>query len=82
MTIDRIREFHMASPFSKFTLHLTDGRSFPVKHPEFMMVFPGGRTIIVATEGDSFQVIDLLMISSIESRVSKGNGRRNGKRKR
>jgi len=78
MTIDQIRRFHSAKPFMPFTLHLTDGREFRVKHPEFMMQLPGGRTIHVATGDESFEVIDVLLVTSIES----GNGKKNGRRRR
>ena len=34
---DLLRALHV-QPFAPFRLHLTDGRSFEVSHPEFLMV--------------------------------------------
>lgn len=70
MTIDHLRESVYRRPFSPFTLHLSDGRSFQVRHPEFVMMSQKGRVVAVATEGNVIQTIDTLMITSVES----GNG--------
>jgi len=59
-------------------LHLTDGREFSVDHPEFMAQLLGGRTIFVATGEEAFEIIDILMVTSIEV----GNGKKNGRRRR
>jgi len=65
MTIEKIREAYKSTPFKAFTLHLADGRIMPVRHPEFMAMFPGGRTVIVVLEDGSHHVIDLLLVVSI-----------------
>jgi hypothetical protein len=66
MTIEQLREVYQAQPFRPFRLHLADGRSFEVPHTEFLAHSPGGRTVIVFTEGESFEIIDLLLVTSLE----------------
>jgi len=59
--------------FRPFVLRLTDGRSFPVPHPEFIAV---GRhaVVVVDTEGDPVY-IDPLHIVSVDEKSAKRNGR-------
>jgi hypothetical protein len=62
MNLDRLRK-RAANGFQPFTLHLSDGRKFPVRHPEFIAV---GRNIVVVIGDDDFaNVIDPLHIVSI-----------------
>ena len=68
MTIDQLREMHRAEPFNPFTLHLTDGRHIHISRPEFMMQSQRGRTICVATADGTFEIIDLMLVVSIESK--------------
>jgi hypothetical protein len=80
MTSDKIREIHRAQPFHPFVLHLADGRSLAVPHPELMAISPSGRIAYVYATGDQHDAghhIDVLMIVDIEVR---GNGR--GRRRR
>lgn len=67
MTIDQVQAVIKARPFQPFTIHLADGRSYEVRHAEFIShTQPAGRTIIVFKEGESFDIIDLLLVVSIE----------------
>ncbi|MFQ5490533.1 MAG: hypothetical protein ACE5GE_07405 [Phycisphaerae bacterium] len=66
MTIDQVRAVHRAQPFQPFTIHLADGRSFHVDHPEFLALSRGGRTIILSIGEESHQFIDVLLITSLE----------------
>jgi len=66
MTIEAIRPLYEATPFRPFTIHLADGRKVAVKHREFMAAAPSGRTIIVYQPDDSFNVIDLLLVTDLE----------------
>lgn len=75
MTIDQLKAMHQARPFQPFRIHLVDGRSLDVLHPEFLAHTPLGRTIIVAKESDSFEIVDLLLVVSLEPI-------KNGKRRR
>jgi len=65
MTIEKIRSLHDAKPFKPFTIHLADGRSVRVEHPEFMARSPSGRTIYVEEPGDVGHHIDLLLVTDL-----------------
>jgi hypothetical protein len=66
MTIEQLRKVHTARPFRPFTLKLADGSRVQVRHPEFLSHSPSGRTVVVFGNGESFEVIDLLLVASIE----------------
>lgn len=78
MTVEQLRKVHQARPFQPFTLKLADGNHIDVKHPEFLAHSPSGRTVIVTTPDESFEVIDLLLVASIEV----GNGQAKKKRRK
>jgi hypothetical protein len=66
MTTEQLRNLWQARPFRPFTIHLADGRNVPVRHAEFVLPSPSGRTIIVYQPDDSFNVIDLLLVTDLE----------------
>ena len=66
MTIEQVRTHYDAQPFRPFVIHLADGRQIPVHHREFIMSAPSGRTIIVYQPDDSFNIIDLLLVTDLE----------------
>ena len=69
MTTNEIRKLLRAQPFQPFTLHLADGRSFPVPHPELMLAAPGMRIVVVAHE-KTYDLVDLLLVTSVELKSS------------
>jgi hypothetical protein len=78
MTIEQLRQYHQARPFRRFVLHIADGSTVRVDHPEFLAHTPMGRTVLVGLPDESSRVIDILMITQIE--VPPQNGRRQGRR--
>jgi len=72
MTVQQLRDMWRAQPFQPFTMHLADGREIRVQHQEFLAMSPSGRTAIVYQPDDSFNVIDLLLVTDLEV---KANGR-------
>jgi hypothetical protein len=78
MTTDQLRKLLQVRPFQPFRIHLADGRNFDVSSPEFLAVSQGGRTLSLSVEGDCFEHIDLLLVTSLEEL----NGRRPGNRRR
>lgn len=79
MTIEKLREFYDAAPFKPFVLHLADGREIAIAHRDFIMSAPSGRTLAVYQPDDTFNLIDLLLVTDIEVRPG-GNG--NGRKRR
>jgi hypothetical protein len=78
MTIDQLRRMHQARPFQPFRIHMADGRHLDVPHSEFLAQNPSGRTVFVSMGDDSFEVVDLLLVTSLEPIRGAKRGRRNG----
>jgi hypothetical protein len=70
MTIEQIRRLHQAQPFQPFEIYVADGRSFEVNHPELMAVHGLGRTIAVGVPNGSFEILDLLLVTSLKPRAN------------
>jgi hypothetical protein len=68
MTIEQLRRMLQARPFQPFDIHLADGRSLPVEHPEFVGQSPSGRTIGFGLADDTIEVVDLLLVTSLKPR--------------
>ena len=66
MTVDQLKSVMHAQPFRPFTLHMGDGRSFLVKHPDFISRSPSGRTIIVHGDDEGHNVLDMLLVTELE----------------
>jgi hypothetical protein len=73
MKIDEIRNLRNAVRFQPFSLHLADGCAIPVRHRDFLMTSPSGRTVIVYQPDDSFDIVYVMLITSL--RVKSLNGR-------
>jgi hypothetical protein len=79
MVIEQLRRLYEAQPFRAFTMHLADGRQLPVVHREFIAASPSGRTVIVYQPDDSFNIVDLLLVTDLEVKPEnekKSNGRK------
>ncbi len=79
MTIDKLAAMHHAQPFRPFRIHMANGRHLDVKHPDFLAHTPTGRTVIVTRLDETFEVIDLLLVSSLEVINGKAATRRKRK---
>lgn len=66
MRPEQLRERLQASPFRPFTIHMANGRSLHVRHPEMLSVSPGGRSAVVWSGEESFDVIDVMLVTSLE----------------
>lgn len=65
-----IRDAIKVKPFQPFRLRLADGREERVLHPDFILVSPGGRRVIVVHPDDSMAIIEPLLIVSLEFATS------------
>jgi hypothetical protein len=80
LTIEQLRTAYAAEPFCPFVLHLADGRELAVHHREFMATAPSGRTIVIYQPDDSFNVVDLLLVTDLEFKASANGERKRPKR--
>ena len=72
MTVEQLRKLHEARPFLPLRVHMADGRTLAVEHPE-LLAYSGNRTVVIAQPDDSVHVLDILLITGIE--VVNGFGR-------
>lgn len=54
---EKLRSLWHATPFVPFTIHLADGRSFEVPHPDFFLLPPNTSTMIVVDERSRIHTI-------------------------
>ena len=66
MTVEQLANVLHAQPFRPFTIHMGDGRTFHVKHPDFLSRSESGRTVVVHGPNESFSVLDLLLATELE----------------
>jgi hypothetical protein len=66
MTIEQVKAAYGARPFQPFVFRLADGRGIPVLSSEFMMFSPGGRTVHVVQPDESWNIIDLLLVTDLD----------------
>ena len=78
MTIEQMREMNAARPFRPYAVHLADGRSLDIDHPEFLMFSRTGRTIAVSKPNDTIEIVDLLLVTSLETRNGHAKSKRKG----
>ena len=62
MTSATIRNAMHNQPFRPFTLHMADGGSFTVMHPDFISVSPNGREALFRDNESNSHYIDILLV--------------------
>jgi hypothetical protein len=66
VTVD-LRKFMYAAPFAPFHLKTTDGDTFTVTHPDFIMISPrGDMAVLYAKEEEGHRVLNLRQVVSME----------------
>lgn len=66
MRPEQLRETLKAEPFRPFTIHMANGRQLHVSHPEFVSVSPDGRSAVVWVRDDVCDLIDVMLVTSLE----------------
>ncbi len=65
MTTQDLSNLKNAKPFRPFSIHMADGREVKVKHPDFL-AYAGGRTALIGYEDGDFEIVDLLLVTSLK----------------
>ncbi len=78
MTIEQLKKTIQPNTFGPFTIRLTDGQAFHIKHPEWVLIAPKAeRTFVVAEPDGTYSVLDLLLVTTLEfGKNGKSGGRR------
>ena len=66
MTSDSIRIHLDAAPFVPFTVHLADGQTYLIDHPDFVTLMKDDRTLFVNTTGGRFALVSIPQITRVE----------------
>jgi hypothetical protein len=74
MKIEEVRKLLHTQPFRTFVIHIADGGKIPVRHEDFVALAPGGREMIVYQPDDSYQIVDVMLVTRLE--VKNLNGAR------
>jgi hypothetical protein len=68
MTIEQLRKIHQMRPFQAFDIHLADGRSIPVSHPELLAFSPSDETFAAGMPGGNIETVKASLIASVKPR--------------
>ena len=79
MTVSQLRKALHAIPFQPFVLHTADGKSFRVKHPEFVALSPRGLSVAVYGDDDAADILDMRLIASLEIGKSRQKAEKSAK---
>jgi hypothetical protein len=77
MKLQKLREAMHAAPFQPFTIHVADGRSLHVPHPDFIAIMGSGRTVFVTSpieQTPSYFLVDVPLITQLEMHGERPNG--------
>ena len=56
-----------AMPFKPFNLHIENGRTLKIQHPDFAMLSPDGWTLVLwGKDGGLYEMVDLDAVTSLE----------------
>jgi hypothetical protein len=55
-----------AQPFRPFRLIMTHGERLPVSHPEWVLLPPGARTVVVMEPDESVRILDVGLLQGLE----------------
>lgn len=66
MNTETLRELLQRRPFEPFQIHLSNGETYSIRHPEMAMLLKT-RIIIGDPDSDKMWICSLLHIASIES---------------
>jgi hypothetical protein len=72
MNLDAIRQRVSGGGFQPFALRTSDGREYPVRHPEMVLIAP--RSVAVVDRDGEIVTLDALHIVAIKNLRSKRNG--------
>ena len=62
----QITEMMRHRPFQPFEIRVSDGRVYPVDHPEFLAQSRNGHFVVYTTDDDRVIIIDLAHVTSLE----------------
>jgi hypothetical protein len=62
--LDELKKWIKAIPFLPFTVHVADGRAFPVPHPDHILVTSKG-LVVIEDDAGLVDILPILLVSGI-----------------
>jgi hypothetical protein len=62
----RIYALIHTTPFQPFAIHMADGKTYTVDHPDFVLSAPGTPNIIIEEPDGSIHTLSALLVTSVE----------------
>jgi hypothetical protein len=62
----RIRDLLHASPFRPFTIHMADGKTYTVDHPDFVLAATDVPNIHIETPDGTLHTLSALLVTNVE----------------
>jgi hypothetical protein len=72
MTVEQIKRLRDATPFRAFRIHMAKGKSADIPHPDFINLSLTERILIISRTDDSFELVDTLLVTSLETLPKNG----------
>ncbi len=73
MSVDELKRLLNAVPFRPFTVYLPSDTHFQVPHPDFALLTPNGRTMVVAhQQSDAVDILDVPLITRVKVEAERG----------
>lgn len=67
MTVQELHAALQATPFRPFIIHIADGRSFEVRHHDFLLLGPNSRpAFVLSLSGMAFSILDAMLMTEID----------------
>jgi hypothetical protein len=78
---DEIQKLLHAQPFRAFRVHVSDGRALEVPHPDFALLTRGHEMLVIDTEDDGLEMVNVEQIARFTIRRRKPKSKYASKRK-
>jgi hypothetical protein len=66
MTAEKFQDMLRAQPFRPFLVKTTDGDTFRVEHPDFALISPKKREVVIFDKDDHFRFVAMNHIVTLE----------------
>jgi hypothetical protein len=76
MIVEEIRELQRATPFEPYTIGTNDGKSFHVKHPDYLLIPPHQQTLYVYSTETAREIVGVSNITGVVPGAKKARLRR------
>ena len=76
MIAEEIRELQAATPFKRYTVHTSDGKTLYVKHPDYCFITPGNDRIYIFSDEVRREIVATHNITRVVPGARKPRSRR------